>query len=77
MTVSKAFGLLDADALLVRQRGRAMVVAQQPASARSIADRAGLLRPTLEHVAQESRELRVPQRLVLSVLNAILGHRKA
>ena len=46
MTVSKAFGLLEAEALLVRQRGRVMVVAEQHVGARAIADRVGLLRPT-------------------------------
>ena len=77
MTVSKAFGLLEAEALLVRQRGRVMVVAEKHVGARSIADRLGLLRPTLERAAQESRELQLPRRLVVNILKAILGARQA
>ena len=77
MTVSKAFGLLEAEALLVRQRGRAMVVAEQHVGARSIADRVGLLRPTLAQAAQESRELQLPRRLVVNILKTLLGTRQA
>lgn len=77
MTVSKAFGLLEAEALLVRQRGRAMVVAEKHVGARSIADRVGLLRPTLVQAAQESRELQLPRRLVVNILKTLLGAGKA
>lgn len=77
MTVSKAFGLLEAEALLVRQRGRVMVVAEKHVGARSIADRVGLLRPTLVQAAQESRELQLPHRLVVNILKTLLGAGKA
>ena len=73
MTVSKAFGLLEAETLLVRQRGRAMVVAEQHQTARAMSERVSLLRPTLERAAQESRELRLPGRLVVNMLQTILG----
>ena len=77
MTVSKAFGLLEAEALLVRQRARRMVVAELHVSARSIADRVGLLRPTLVQVAQESRQLQLPRLLVINILKILLGRRQA
>ena len=77
MTMSKAFGLLEAKALLVRQPGRAMVVAEQHVSARSFADRVGLLRPTLVQAAQESRELQLPRRLLVNILKTLLGTRQA
>ena len=73
MTVSKAFGLLEALGLLVRQRGRPMVVAQRHAAARSLDDRIGLLRPTMERTALESRDLRLPQHLVINMLRSTLG----
>jgi len=50
-----------------------MVVAEVHRSARSISDRVGLLRPTLVRAAQESRELRLPRRLVLNTFKTVLG----
>ncbi|MEO6534045.1 MAG: GntR family transcriptional regulator [Pseudolysinimonas sp.] len=74
-TVSKAFGMLEAEALLTRQRDRAMVVADRHRDGPPIADRLGLLRPTLERAAQESRELRLTRSLAVRVFEAILGDR--
>src|SRR6059058_1564372 len=50
MTVSKAYGLLEMDGVLARRRGLGMVVAERAAPARP-AERAELLRPTLERAA--------------------------
>jgi len=77
MTVSKAFGLLEAEALLVRQPGRGMVVAQQHQQALSVEERLRLLRPTLKRAVQESRELLLPQGLVVDVFMGCLGEPKA
>jgi GntR family transcriptional regulator len=73
MTVSKAFGLLEEEKLLVRQRGRPMVVVQQHATARSLPDRISLLRPIVLRAAQESRDLRLPHHLVVDLLQSTLG----
>jgi GntR family transcriptional regulator len=75
MTVSKAFGLLEAEALLIRQRGRVMVVADLHQGAKPIVARVGLLRPTLDAVVRESRDLRLPGDLVVGLLRTIFRER--
>ncbi len=72
MTVSKAFGLLEAEGLLTRRRGLAMVVADQHRRAQPAADRVHLLRPTLERAAQEARQLQLPPAQALSLFKTIL-----
>lgn len=55
MTVSKAYGLLEAEGLLERRRGLGMVVAaQKPARA---AERASLLEPALRAAARQAVQL--------------------
>ena len=74
MTVSKAYGLLEMDGVLARRRGLGMVVADSaPAQA---ADRAGLLRPTLERAAVEARQLELDPDTVLSLFATILKETK-
>lgn len=75
MTVSKAYSLLEAEGLLARRRGLGMVVAERPAGpsgSRSAAERAALLRPTLERAAREARELELDPDTVLSLFTHIL-----
>ena len=72
MTVSKAYGLLKAEGLLARRRGLGMVVAERPRGTRSAAERAALLRPTLERAAREARELEMDHDTVLSLFTHIL-----
>ena len=60
MTVSKAFGLLEAEKLIQRQPGRAMVVAEHHVGATPIDARVEMLRPTLERAARETCDLQVP-----------------
>ena len=71
MTVSKAFGLLESQGILERRRGLAMVVAAQGERATS-ADRAALLRPTLERAAGEARQLALPDAKALALFKAVL-----
>jgi GntR family transcriptional regulator len=70
MTVSKAYGLLEMEGVLARRRGLGMVVADS-APARP-ADRADLLRPTLERAAMEARQLELDPDTVLSLFATIL-----
>ncbi|WP_198116376.1 GntR family transcriptional regulator [Massilia rhizosphaerae] len=70
MTVSKAYGLLEMEGVLARRRGLGMVVADS-APARP-ADRADLLRPTLERAALEARQLELDTDTVLSLFATIL-----
>ena len=76
MTVSKAFGLLEAEGLLERRRGLAMVVAARHRRAQAPADRAGLLRPTLERAADEARQLQLPAAQALALFKTILNERE-
>lgn len=70
MTVSKAYSLLEMEGVLARRRGLGMVVADS-APARP-ADRADLLRPTLERAALEARQLELDTDTVLSLFAIIL-----
>jgi GntR family transcriptional regulator len=75
MTISKAYSLLEAEGVLERRRGLSMVVAAghrpQPA-----ADRAALLRPTLEKAAQEALQLQLPASQALALFKTILNETK-
>jgi len=76
MTVSKAFGLLEAEGLVTRRRGLAMVIAEQHRRAQPAADRIDLLRPTLERAAQEARQLQLPPAQALSLFKTILNEQE-
>lgn len=72
MTVSKAYSMLEADGLLARARGIGMLVAERPAAVPAPGERAALLRPTLERLAAEARQLELDPATVLSLLEQIL-----
>ena len=72
MTISKAFGLMEAEGLLERRRGLPMVVAAQHRRAASSASRVELLRPSLERAAAEARQLELPTEQVLRLFEQIL-----
>ena len=76
MTVSKAFGLLEAEGLVTRRRGLAMVIAEQHRRAQPTADRIDLLRPTLERAAQEVRELQLPAAQAVTLFKTILNEQE-
>ena len=76
MTVSKAFGLMEAEGLLTRRRGLAMVVAEQHKRAQPSADRVELLRPTLERAAQEARQLQLPASQALALFKTLLNEQQ-
>lgn len=76
MTISKAFGLLEAEGLLERRRGLAMVVAAQHRRAQPAADRVELLRPTLERAAEEAKQLQLPAAAALALFKTILNERE-
>jgi GntR family transcriptional regulator len=76
MTVSKAFGLLEAEGLVTRRRGLAMVIAEQHRRAQPAADRIDLLRPTLERAAHEARQLQLPSAQALALFKTILNEQE-
>jgi GntR family transcriptional regulator len=72
MTVSKAYGMLETEGLLVRLRGQGMQVADAPGGGHGMPDRLALLRPTLERAAQEARQLELDDDTVVSLFHSIL-----
>jgi GntR family transcriptional regulator len=71
MTVSKAYGLLEAEGLLERRRGMGMVVAAvKPASRTS--QRLALLAPALRAAAQQARQLGLPLQDALALFERCL-----
>lgn len=72
MTVSKAFGILEMEGVLSRRRGLGMVVAAPPKRTHSLANRAELLRPSLERAAHEARQLELDHETVLALFTKIL-----
>ncbi len=72
MTISKAYSMLEMEGLLERRRGLSMVVAAQHQRAQPAADRAELLRPTLEKAAAEARQLELPKAQALQLFKTIL-----
>ena len=76
MTISKAFGLLEAEGLVTRRRGLAMVIAEQHRRAQPAADRIDLLRPTLERAAREAQQLQLPAASALSLFKTILNEQE-
>ena len=72
MTISKAFGLMEAEGLVERRRGLPMVVAAQHQKAMKTRGRVELLRPTLEKAAAEARQLELPPDQVLALFKALL-----
>ncbi|MBV8603735.1 MAG: GntR family transcriptional regulator [Pelomonas sp.] len=72
MTISKAYGLLEAEGLLERRRGLSMVVAAKHRHARSQAERIALLRPALQQAAEAARQLEVGPRDALELFKTIL-----
>ena len=76
-TVSKAIGMLEAQGVLERRRGLSMVVAAQSRATTPVADRAELLRPTLERAAAEARQLGLTDARALALFKSVLQQTQA
>ena len=76
MTISKAFGLMEAEGLLERRRGLPMVVAAQHQRAQQASSRIELLRPTLERAAAETHQLELPATQALALFKTLLETHK-
>lgn len=72
MTISKAFGLMEAEGLVERRRGLPMVVAAHHQKAMRTRSRVELLRPVLEKAAAEARQLELPDDQVLALFKSLL-----
>jgi len=72
MTVSRAYGLLEMEGLLERQRGRGMVVAASRRRLQTDDHRLTQLEPSLKDIVRKSRELGLPDRRVIERLKELL-----
>ena len=72
MTASKAYNMLETEGVLQRSRGVGMLVAEGRHQAKGVADRARLLRPTLERAAQETRQLELDPESAIALFKKIL-----
>jgi len=72
MTVSRAYGQLEAEGLLERRRGKGMVVAAQRGRAQSTDRRLQQLQPQLDELARQARELGLSAESVLERLRVLL-----
>lgn len=72
MTVSRAYSLLEAEGLLIRQRGKPMCVAAQPGGQDSAAKLLQLIIPSLEQVAREARQLNLDTDSVIAELARLM-----
>lgn len=72
MTVSRAYGLLEMEGLLERQRGKGMVVAASRRRVQTDEHRLEQLEPSLKDIARKSRELGLADRRVIERLKELL-----
>ncbi|MDE2088002.1 MAG: GntR family transcriptional regulator [Xanthomonadaceae bacterium] len=73
MTVSRAYGLAEAEGLLERLRGKGMAVAATRRAGQTEHQRLGLLEPQMLELARHARELELPAEPVLRRLTRLLG----
>jgi GntR family transcriptional regulator len=73
MTVSRAYGLAEAEGLLERLRGKGMAVAATRRASQSESQRLALLEPQLLELARHAHELELPPEPVLRRLTKLLG----
>jgi GntR family transcriptional regulator len=73
MTISKAYSLLEAEGLLVRQRGKPMQIARQEKQKNSEQERLQHLQPQLEQLVLAARQLEISDKLLLASLGELLS----
>jgi GntR family transcriptional regulator len=74
MTVSRAYGMAEAEGLLERLRGKGMAVAATRKAVQSESQRMALLEPQLQALARHANELELPPDAVLRRLAKLLGN---
>jgi GntR family transcriptional regulator len=73
MTVSRAYGVAEAEGLLERLRGKGMAVAATRKAVQSESQRMALLEPQLQELARHANELELPADPLLRRLAKLLG----
>ncbi|PWK46329.1 GntR family transcriptional regulator [Pleionea mediterranea] len=71
MTISKAYSLLEVEGLLERQRGKGMIVSMQQPEKKSKQQRLELLRPSMEKLINDARQLDLDLDTVLTTLQKL------
>ncbi len=72
MTVSRAYGALETEGLLERQRGKGMVVAATRKRPQSHDQRLEHIEPRLQELARHARELNLPAKQVIDRLRSLM-----
>jgi GntR family transcriptional regulator len=73
MTVSRAYGIAEAEGLLERLRGKGMAVAATRKAMHNESQRMALLETQLQELARHANELELPAEPVLRRLAKLLG----
>jgi GntR family transcriptional regulator len=68
MTISKAYALLEAEGLLIRNRGRPMTVAPSKRSQQPISQRLRQVEPHLAQLVSAARQLDIPREDIVALL---------
>ena len=68
MTISKAYALLEAEGLLIRNRGKPMTVAASKRSQQPIAQRLRQVEPQLMQLVSAARQLDIPREDLIALL---------
>lgn len=77
MTISKAYSMLEAEGLLVRQRGKPMQIAAKNPLATSKESRVAHLRPQMESLAIAARQLEISNDALIKALRKFLGEQES
>lgn len=73
MTISKAYGLLEAEGLLERNRGKPMTVAGQSRTHSLLTRRMEQLEPLIDQVVLAARQLQLPEAELMKALRKKMG----
>jgi len=76
MTISKAYGILEGEGVLVRQRGKPMQIAASNFNNENEKVRIERLHPQLEQLVLAARQLQVSDKALLAVLRVRLESEK-
>lgn len=74
MTISKAYGLLETEGLLERNRGKPMTVAAQSRRQSRLPQRLQQLEPHLQHLILAARQLQLSEAEVVKALREQWSH---
>ena len=69
MTISKAYSIAEAEGLLIRQRGKPMLVAEQPQTKASKKERISRLEPLVNQTVTAAKQLGLSQQDVEKLFN--------